>query len=247
MDETIIALERAAAALWVAPAEEHLGSWLLRAAEGFTGRANSALPLGDPGLPLPDAVAAAEAWYRARGLTPMFAVPAPLDGDGGPLEAYLAARGWTIRSGATFVLTADAGGTPADARVRIDPEPDAAWIALYHYRGSPLPPVGRVLLMSAPWQGFGSIHDDEGAVIAVGRVAVAGEWASLTAIEVDPAWRRRGLGGAITAALRHAAAARGARQVLLQVEADNTAALALYQRLGFTPAHQYHYRVAPQS
>jgi ribosomal protein S18 acetylase RimI-like enzyme len=246
MDETISELERAAAEMWVAPTEERLGSWLLRAAEGFTGRANSALPLGDPGLPLPDAVAAAEAWYRARDLTPMFAIPAPLDGDSGPLDEYLAAHGWTIRSGATFVLTADADGTPPDARVRIDREPDAAWTALYHYRGSPLPPIGRVLLMSAPWQGFGSIYDDEGVVIAIGRVAVSGEWASLTAIEVDSAFRRRGLGGAITAALRREAAARGARRVLLQVEADNTAALALYERLGFIPAHRYHYRVAPQ-
>ena len=47
-----------AALHWQAPEQERLGDWLLRAAEGFTGRANSALPLGDPGSPLPEAVAA---------------------------------------------------------------------------------------------------------------------------------------------------------------------------------------------
>jgi hypothetical protein len=36
-------LERAAAAGWRACEGEWLGGWLLRAAEGFTGRANSAL------------------------------------------------------------------------------------------------------------------------------------------------------------------------------------------------------------
>ena len=46
-------LERAAALHWQAPETEPLGEWRLRAVAGFTGRANSALPVGDPGLPLP--------------------------------------------------------------------------------------------------------------------------------------------------------------------------------------------------
>ena len=76
--ETIIELERMAAAHWRGTEEERLGDWLLRAAEGFTGRANSVLPLGDPGMPLDEALAAVTRWYRARGLRPMIAVPTPL-------------------------------------------------------------------------------------------------------------------------------------------------------------------------
>ena len=37
----IIDMERIAAAHWRGTEEERLGGWLLRAAEGFTGRANS--------------------------------------------------------------------------------------------------------------------------------------------------------------------------------------------------------------
>ena len=48
-DPRIQDLERAAALHWQAPETERLGEWRLRAADGFTGRANSALPLGDPG------------------------------------------------------------------------------------------------------------------------------------------------------------------------------------------------------
>lgn len=44
--QTIIELERTAAAHWRGTEEQWLGDWLLRAAEGFTGRANSVLPLG---------------------------------------------------------------------------------------------------------------------------------------------------------------------------------------------------------
>lgn len=72
-------LERVAAAHWRGTEEEWLGDWLLRAAGGFTGRANSALPLGDPGLPVDDALAVVTQWYRDRGLPPMIAVPVPLD------------------------------------------------------------------------------------------------------------------------------------------------------------------------
>jgi ribosomal protein S18 acetylase RimI-like enzyme len=41
--------------------------------------------------------------------------------------------------------------------------------------------------------------------------------------------------------------ARGARACLLQVASSNTGALALYERLGFTEHHRYHYRLGPES
>ena len=60
-------LERAAAPGWRGVEEEPLGGWLLRAAEGFTGRANSALAAGDPGMPVAEAAKRVTAWYRVQG------------------------------------------------------------------------------------------------------------------------------------------------------------------------------------
>jgi N-acetylglutamate synthase len=245
-------LERAAALHWQAPETEPLGDWLLRAAEGFTGRANSALPLGDPGLPLPEAVAAVEHWYRCRALPPMIVVPGVLHQSTppGPLEDLLTERGWVPRPGPAFVMTAaiaDIAARP-DTEVRLDPEPDASWLALYRYRGQDLPPIARTLMMSAPWQAFASVRRD-GRAVAVGRVSVAGapgeQWAAITAVEVDPAWQRRGLGAALTSALGAAAAGHGAHRVLLQVETGNAPARALYVRCGFRDSHRYHYMVSP--
>jgi N-acetylglutamate synthase len=96
----------------------------------------------------------------------------------------------------------------------------------------------------APWQAFASVRE-AGRTIAIGRVAGDAGWAGLTAVETDPACRRRGLATAVTAALAQVAADRGARGLYLQVENENHAAQALYRRAGFRDHHRYHYRVAP--
>lgn len=253
--ESILELERVAAAHWRGTDQEWLGDWLLRAAEGFTGRANSALPLGDPGMPLDDALAAVTDWYRARGLPPMIAVPLPL-GDCAPyeLDNHLSERSWPTRPGPAYVMTAGLAtvaavpGLPADAEFRVDDEPDDAWLAMYHYRGQcRQPPVMRSVLMSAPSQAFASIRagGSGGEVLAIGRLSLAGGWAGITAVEVGPGHRRAGLGTALTRGICAQAATRAAEQVFLQVEASNKPAQALYERCGFRYSHRYHYRLAP--
>jgi N-acetylglutamate synthase len=242
------ALERAAARHWQAPDTEPLGEWSLRAAAGFTGRANSALPLGDPGGPLPDAVTAVEAWYRARDLRPMIVLP---DGAGpAHLKNLLTERAWFPRPGPAFVMLADTESLPASqSETEFTAEPDDAFLGLYRYRGQDLPPIARTLLMSAPWQAFGSIRRD-GQAAAVGRVSVARDengtlLGMLTAVEVNAADQRQGLGTAITAGLAAAAAAQGAQRILLQVETGNDPARALYLRCGFQDSHRYQYMMAP--
>ncbi len=248
-------LERAAALGWQAPEQERLGGWLLRSAEGFTGRANSALALGDPGLPAADAADHVRAWYERRGLPGMISVAYPVgEPSRSRLDVLLEGRGWTVRPGAATVMVAGAdaltSGAVTGSAVKVGPDgveieerPDEAWLGRYHYRGRRLPPVAIRLLTSAPWQAFASVRSG-GQTIAIGRVAAAAGWAGLTAIEVDPRYRRRGLGAAVTAALAAAAASQGVTRLYLQVEDDNAAALALYRKIGFTDHHGYHYRVA---
>jgi N-acetylglutamate synthase len=246
METTIIELERAAAMHWRGTEEEWLGDWLLRAANCFTGRANSVLPLGDPGMPLDDALAIVTGWYRDRGLPPTISVPAPLRGPS-DLDDQLARRSWPARPGPALVMTADASAVPArpDVAFHVTDEPDEAWLRAHRYRGrSDLPPVRRQVLTSAAAQSFVSIRAD-GVAIAVGRLSMAAAWAGISAVEVDAAHRRRGLGGAITSACCQTAAARGYDRVFLQVETGNEAARALYERCGFQYAHRYHYRLAP--
>jgi N-acetylglutamate synthase len=65
----------------------------------------------------------------------------------------------------------------------------------------------------------------------------------VTAVEVAPTHRRRGLGTEVMRALATWGACNGARQCYLQVEAGNEAAQAMYGRLGFRTHHRYHYRI----
>lgn len=246
---SIADLETRAARGWRAAQEERLGGWLLRAAGGFTGRANSALAIGDPGMPLAAAVQQVCAWYQARGLTPMIAVPFPMAGpDGSPVDRLLDSLGWSLRQAPAVVMTAAPGaaarraGPPTSVTVAAAPDDD--WLALYHYRGDSLPPIGRQLLMSAPWQAFASVRE-AGQTIAIGRVAGDEGWAGLTAIETHPGYRRRGLATAVSATLAALAADRGVTGLYLQVECENTGARVLYGGIGFCDHHRYHYRVAP--
>ena len=203
----------------------------------------------------------------------MIAVPYPAGNpQASPLDRALAERGWTIRAGAATVMAASAGtagGAPAHVgaaaapqrrrarncrgdgaggeqsrTVELHTEPDPAWLARYHYRGQQLPAIALTLLTSAPWQAFASVRAS-GKVIAIGRVAVAGGWAGITAVEVDPLHRRQGLATVVTGALAGAAASRGVHGLYLQVEDINAAARALYGQIGFADHHGYHYRIAP--
>ncbi|HEY4924132.1 MAG TPA: GNAT family N-acetyltransferase [Roseiarcus sp.] len=63
--------------------------------------------------------------------------------------------------------------------------------------------------------------------------------ARLYSIAVDRRNGRRGVGRALMAACEHYAAAHGRRTLRLEVRADNAAAIALYQRLGFRQFGHY--------
>ncbi len=236
-------LECIAAGGWPGLRQERLGDWLLRAGTGWTGRANSVLPLGDPGLPLDEALLRVREWYAGQGLSPLFQVPTPACDD---LDRQLQQGGWEPYN-LSSVLTADVADVLATTpdgpvpQVTLRDAPDADWLAAYNYRGDTLPPGAEQTLRSGDRPIFARIEAD-GRIVAIARFSVSGSWVGVTAVEVDPGARRRGLAGHL---MREGLRQLPTTACYLQVADTNAPALELYARLGFFRHHGYHYLREP--
>ncbi|MEV7679624.1 GNAT family N-acetyltransferase [Streptomyces sp. NPDC088341] len=243
-------LARVGARAWRPVESEPLGEWLLRAAGGFTRRANSVLPLGDPGTTLDEALERVRRWYGERGLPAYIQAATGAEGTQETLCAELERRGWRsettteVRIGA---LAAIGDQDAAVSRVRLDRSIGSAgtgWLRRYQRSGVPGPHVLHVLA-GGPSVWFASVPGTGDVPAAIGRCVVDGRWAGFMAVEVDPAHRREGLATAVMTALARRALEEGASAAWLQVESDNTGARALYDAMGFAVHHRYHYFRSP--
>lgn len=240
-------LERIAALGWQAEHTSWLGEWLLRANDGFTMRANSILPLGDPGRTLDAALEQAADWYDRFGLPLRVTVPSPARDQ---LGRTLDARGWD-RGVLVRVMVADLPDLPivddpaGPPRVDVRPAPSLAWQAAYRRgTGGDLPAAGRRLLVRGDVMAFAQVLEGDEPV-AIGRGTVVDGYLGLTAVHVAAHRRRRGLATRIVSGLAAWARGRGAERAYLQVAASNGAAAAMYGRLGFVDHHTYVHMSAP--
>ena len=249
-------LERTMVQGWQPLEHAELGGWLLRAAAGFTGRANSVLPLGDPGMAVSDAVDRCESWYDERGLRHLFSVFGPMGFavDDDPLGRELLDRDYEPINNA-LVLTAAVATLPPEAphdpgaRVQLESSPSQPWWdtwAAWDTRVAPADEANvaaaaaRTVMTGSPDQLFASLERD-GAVIGVARVAFAHAWAGVFALHVAPEHRRTGVALQLMGALADAARTRGIPSMYLQVTQANSPARSLYERLGFSVHHEYVY------
>ena len=265
-------LENVCADAWPARVDRPLGAWRLRAAGGFTGRANSALAVGDPGVQVPAALETVRAFAAEHGVRPRVHVPV-----GSPWDRAVADAGWVLDAGhaagaEVAVLVADverladetvtaAGdrrsvdGTRHPGRPRrpdadhgpsvtVTDRPDDAWWA---------PALGREPTADERWVLDPASHDARDVRTAFGlvpgagviRAAVVGEHLHLSRLAVAPTAQRAGIGTRLTASTAAWGREQGARWAVLQVALHNTAARAFYDALDATEHHRYRYLVPP--
>lgn len=238
-------LEPIAARGWPAAESAALGGWRLHASAGQSGRINTCWPLGAPDRDADAAIAAAEAWYAARGLAARFKI---VEGCSDPpdLAERLAARGYAPVT-PTLTMVGPLGGAP-DPDATVSPQLEPAFLSVFADPAFGQDADARERLealarVPAP-RGLALIHVD-GEPAAVGACAVEGDWAGIMGMRTAPAFRRRGLARRIFRTLSGFAATAGARQGYLQVEQVNAAAIALYAAEGFATAYLYRYWARP--
>lgn len=237
-------LENLCADAWPALVDQPLGDWRLRAAGGYTGRANSALAVGSPGMPIAAALDAVRTYAAHNGIGPRVQVPA-----GTPWDTAVAAEGWELdvahEAGAestVHVAELDTLRRPSgvDVRVEVTARPDAAWWGVV--AGGEPSPARRGVLDPASGLSLAFLQVPGAGAL---RAALVEDHVHLSVLAVDPAARRRGLASALLAAAAQWGQERGARWGVLQVALHNTGARALYDRLGFVEHHRYRYLVPP--
>jgi GNAT superfamily N-acetyltransferase len=244
MRTTAEELQRIALPGWLAFSEP-LGEWTLRSGGGFTGRANSSLAIGDPGM---DTKAAAERiidFATRHGIVPLAQVVADSE-----VEQQLRSLGWTQSYVSTDVLVLRLGDLLGESR----PDPDVEvvlcleqpwWDAYYLSRPNRADPaVVRTILEGTPPRAFGQARV-ENTIISIGRAHVHQSWLGIASLWTAAPHRRQGWATKIMITLGHWAARHGARNVYLQVATANTAAHNAYQRRGFRLHHTYHYLQPP--
>lgn len=128
-------LERIRSDAWPAPVLEELGGWLLRAAGGYTRRANSALAIGDPGMPVERALERVLAFSAGHGVDPLVQAPT-----GSPWSHRVLEAGWRVEPswGGRCLVLVTAAGSP-DGAPDWPATPSEAW---WQAQEEPAPPAG---------------------------------------------------------------------------------------------------------
>ena len=235
LSQRIIELEKLSDLTWPAQEIVEYGKWRLRISDGFSMRANSVLPIGEPPIDLASAVDEVIGIYRENKLKPTFSIPLPIFDE---LDRYLEEHGWNIKIDANF-LVRDIG----EIEVSSDPQfsieildyPSKSWLEVNSDQSL------EKIMRRYPAR-YGAIKIGE-QIIAVGRIATLGSWSIVTRLFVHPSFRGKGVAKILMNNLLAAASEDGATKGALQVDNENGAALALYQSMGFTVHHKFVYRI----
>lgn len=226
-----------------------ISGWLARAGADIAERSNSATPIGHSAGFQPVPLDELREFYHARGMPVQLLVPERI---GKPAEKLVG--GWSVGPEIitmTRELDDDSsreGGRKTTLTFRVDDQPDEDWLAMYHFRGQPLP-EDALRDIAARIDGtiaFGRLVSPSGETVAVTRGTITESdddrvWLGYSAVEVAPRWRRRGVGTQLGTEMLKWGREGGATHAYLQVLGSNEAGLGLYSKLGFVEHHRLRY------
>ena len=250
----IKALEDLSLNAWPSHQMQLYDGWILRFSYFYTHRTNCVEQFGDSTLPLAEKVSYCEEIYR-RWKSPCIFKVTPLSVP--ELDPLLTERGYEVQN-VTHTMCLDlknddmADVHPRFTTIRVgsmtvrDRIPDE-WIdALFTIKGDAT--VTHLKIVPSMYAAIPKdvrcvyIRDGE-KIAATGLGILDRDYIGIYAINVDAGHRRQGLAQKICETLLTEGRKAGAKKAYLQVVADNTPAIALYEKLGFDVAYTYWFRV----
>jgi GNAT superfamily N-acetyltransferase len=243
--DMIFPLEQAAFESWPALETQTRAGWLLRFGKGYTKRANSA-NAGAMALQLDEAeITGIEAAYRERGLLPTFRLVS--DPALAGTDALLIERGYRFTDLSLVMAAPLTAAAPSEDLYLLD-DP-AAWLDLFQQiSGKPIEgqAVHLDILRRITHPSAYAVRYQNGTPVSCGLAVVANGCLGLFDIATAATHRNRGLASELCRGLLEWGRGAGAQSAYLQVVGANTAAIRLYESLGYRYAYHYWYRIAPR-
>jgi len=219
--------------------------WLLRFANGYTKRANSISPIYDSTYDIQQKIIECEKMYAKEQLPIIYKItpfvhPAHLD-------TLLAEQGYSqLDMTSVQVLELGLVRQPRLTSVTINEEADSEWIShicrMSQVKEQYEPTIERLLANIKTRKGLITMYID-GKAVACGYGVIEREYLGLFDIVTDPDYRNQGYAEQMILHLLHWGKQHGARHSYLAVVANNTPALRLYEKIGYTEIYKYWYRV----
>jgi GNAT superfamily N-acetyltransferase len=237
-------IERASIDAWPGVDTARDGQWVMRAANGYTNRANSVQSLDaadddDVGMRLEHV----ERWYRDRGLPVIFRVT-PLAGPAllGELEKRWTAYGHSH----VMAMSLEAEAFTADANATLVAVDSPEWLEaqrqMQSYDDATVPKLKAIVeRFDAPATGI-IVNADDGKSSAAAYMVVVDGIVFPGNVVTDSRHRGKGYARRMMQSGFAWATRNGARQAAVQVAADNPPAISLYSGLGYVYQYDYHYR-----
>lgn len=237
-------LEELSLNAWAALQTVLVDGWVVRFANGYTKRANSVNPIYPASMDMDEKIHFCENLYREKKLPVVFKMtPMVFPGD---LDDRLAERGYQ-KDSPTSVQTVDLETLALPSAVEKDLREDLSdeWLESFS-RMSAIAEINRktlqeILTNIVPRHCFASLKS-EGRIIACGLGVLQSGNIGLFDIVTDKEFRGRGHGQQVVKSILAWGKQNKAKKAYLQVMLDNTAALKLYSKIGFTEQYQYWYR-----
>ncbi|MCM3786237.1 GNAT family N-acetyltransferase [Neobacillus mesonae] len=219
--------------------------WVLRFADGYTKRANSINPIHYSTCELNHKIKECEKIYSQNQLPVIYKIspfvePAHLDSI---LESM---RYSVLDITSVQTLNLDQINEPRLTSVQISEEVNTEWLEhfcrLNHVKDKDRSTMEQMLTNIRTRKGFISFYDEE-RVIACGLGVIEREYIGLYDIVTDRDYRNQGYAEQMILNLLKWGKDNGATHSYLAVIANNTPALRLYSKIGYSEIYKYWYRV----